>query len=102
MLEVLGKPNAPLPVMMPARLAATPGGPAHPAADRLGPFRFLKDQWRPGSAMVLERNPDYRAARGAARFPGGRQEREDRPARLCALMPDQSTGANALIAGEID
>jgi peptide/nickel transport system substrate-binding protein len=59
MLEVLGKPNAPLPVIMPARLAATPADQRIPEPIGSGPFRFLKDQWRPGNAMMLERNPDY-------------------------------------------
>ena len=44
MLEVLGKPNAPLPVMMPARIAATPADQRIPEPIGSGPFRFLKDQ----------------------------------------------------------
>src|SRR5260370_11061608 len=59
LLEVLGKPNAPLPVMMPARLAATPADQRIGDPVGSGPFRFLKDQWRPGSAMGLARSPAY-------------------------------------------
>ena len=71
LLDVLGKPNAPLPVMMPARLAATPADQRIAEPIGSGPFRFLKDQWRPGNAMVLERNPDYVPRKEAPDFLAG-------------------------------
>jgi peptide/nickel transport system substrate-binding protein len=71
LLEILGKPNAPLPVMMPARLAATPADQRIGDPVGSGPFRFVKDQWRPGSAMVLERNPTYVARKEAPDFLAG-------------------------------
>jgi peptide/nickel transport system substrate-binding protein len=101
MLEVLGKPNAPLPVMMPARVAATPADQRIPEPIGSGPFRFLKDQWRPGNAMVLERNPDYLPRNEPPDFlAGGKRVKIDQ--LTLRVMPDQSTGANALMAGEID
>jgi peptide/nickel transport system substrate-binding protein len=101
MLEVLGKPNAPLPVMMPARIAATPADQRIPEPIGSGPFRFLKDQWRPGNAMVLERNPDYVSRNEPPDFlAGGKRVKIDQ--LTLRVMPDQSTGANALMAGEID
>ncbi len=101
MLEVLGKPNAPLPVMMPARIAATPADQRIPEPIGSGPFRFLKDQWRPGNAMVLERNPAYVPRNEAPDFlSGGKRVKIDQ--LTLRVMPDQSTGANALMAGEID
>lgn len=101
MLEVLGKPNAPLPVMMPARIAATPADQRIPEPIGSGPFRFLKDQWRPGNAMVLERNPDYLPRNEPPDFlAGGKRVKIDQ--LTLRVMPDQSTGANALMAGEID
>jgi peptide/nickel transport system substrate-binding protein len=101
MLEVLGKPNAPLPVMMPARLAATPADQRIAEPIGSGPFRFLKDQWRPGNAMVLERNPDYVPRSEPPDFlAGGKRVKIDQ--LTLRVMPDQSTGANALMAGEID
>ncbi len=100
-LEVLGKPNAPLPVMMPARLAATPGDQRIPEPIGSGPFRFIKDQWRPGNAMVLERFAGYVPRKEAPDFlTGGKNVKIDQ--LTLRVMPDQSTGANALIAGEID
>ena len=101
LLDVLGKPNAPLPVMMPARLAATPADQRIGDPVGSGPFRFLKDQWRPGSAMVFERNPAYVPRKEAPDFlAGGKNVKIDQ--LTLRVMPDQSTGANALMAGEID
>jgi len=101
MLDVLGKPNAPLPVIMPARLAATPADQRIAEPIGSGPFRFVKDQWRPGNTMLLERNPDYVPRREAPDFlAGGKRVKIDQ--LTLRVMPDQSTGANALMAGEID
>jgi peptide/nickel transport system substrate-binding protein len=101
LLEVLGKPNAPLPVMMPARLAATPADQRIADPIGSGPFRFLRDQWRPGSAMVLERNAAYVPRAEPPDFlAGGKSVKIDQ--LILRVMPDQSTGANALMAGEID
>ena len=101
MLEVLGKPNAPLPVMMPARIAATPPDQRIPEPIGSGPFRFVKSEWRPGNSMVLERNPDYVPRQEPPDFlAGGKNVKIDH--LVLRVMPDQSTGANALIAGEID
>ena len=68
-LDVLGKPNAPLPVMMPERLAATPANQRIAEPVGSGPFRFVKSEWRPGNAMVLERNPDFREEYYSAELP---------------------------------
>src|SRR3954470_5305726 len=101
MLEVLGKPNAPLPVIMPARIAATAADQRIPEPIGSGPFRFVKDQGRPGNTMMLERNPDYVPRREAPDFlAGGKRVKIDQ--LILRVMPDQSTGANALMAGEID
>ncbi|HYF09844.1 MAG TPA: ABC transporter substrate-binding protein [Acetobacteraceae bacterium] len=101
MLQVLGKPNAPLPVMMPERLARTPGDQRISDPVGSGPFRFRADQWRPGSVMVLERFPDYVPRREPADFlAGGKEVKVDQ--LVLRVMPDQATGASALIQGEID
>jgi peptide/nickel transport system substrate-binding protein len=101
MLEVLGKPNAPLPVMMPERIAATPAGKPISEPIGSGPFRFVKSEWRPGDSMVLERNPDYVPRREAPDFlAGGKDVKIDR--LVLRVISDKSTSANALMAGEID
>jgi len=100
-LDVLGKPNAPLPVIMPARIAATPADQRIPEPIGSGPFRFVKSEWRPGNTMLLERNPDYVPRAEPPDFlAGGKRVKIDQ--LTLRVMPDQSTGANALIAGEID
>src|SRR5262249_16258387 len=101
LLDVLGKPNAPLPVMMPARLAATPADQRIAEPIGSGPFRFVKSEWRPGNAMLLERTPDYVPRKEAPDFlSGGKNVKIDQ--LVLRVMPDQSTGANALMAGEVD
>jgi peptide/nickel transport system substrate-binding protein len=101
MLEVLGKPNAPLPVMMPSRLAATPPGERIPEPIGSGPFRFVKDQWRNGNSMVLARFADYVPRDEPPDFlAGGKKVKIDE--LTLRVLPDPSTGANALMAGEID
>ena len=102
MLAALGKANAPLPVMMPMRFASTPGDQrlmAMPVGS--GPFRFRADLWKSGNSMVIEKNPDYVPRKEPADFlAGGRNVKFDRVE--LKVMPDQMTGASALIKGEID
>ncbi|MBL8569313.1 MAG: ABC transporter substrate-binding protein [Phreatobacter sp.] len=102
MLPALGKANAPLPVMMPMRFASTPSDQritVPPVGS--GPFRFRADLWKSGNSMILERNPDYVPRAEPADFlAGGRSVKIDR--LDLRVMPDQMTGASALIKGEID
>ena len=101
MLDVLGKPNAPLPVMLPERLAAVPVETRIREFVGSGPFRFRAADWRPGASMVLERNPDYVSRTEPASFlAGGRNVKIDQ--MTWRAMPDQATGATALMAGELD
>ena len=87
--------------MMPARLAATPIEQRIPEPIGSGPFRFVKSEWRPGNTMLLERNPDYVPRKEAPDFlAGGKNVKIDQ--LVLRVMPDPSTGANALIAGEVD
>jgi peptide/nickel transport system substrate-binding protein len=101
MLDVLGKPNAPLPVMLPERLARVPGDQRIREVVGSGPFRFRAADWRPGNVMVLERFPEYRSREEPSDFlAGGRRVKVDTVA--LRVMPDQGTGASALMAGEVD
>ena len=102
LLDVLGKPNAPLPVMMPARLAATPADQRIPEPIGSGPFRFVKDRVAAGQRDGAGAQSRLRAAQGEAPdfLAGGKNVKIDQ--LILRVMPDQSTGANALIAGEID
>ena len=101
MLDVLGKPNAPLPVMLPERLAAVPVETRIREIVGSGPFRFRASEWRPGASMVLERFADYvPRAEPASFLAGGKRVKIDQV--TLRAMPDQATGATALMAGELD
>jgi peptide/nickel transport system substrate-binding protein len=100
-LEALGKPSSHVPFIMPARLAATSENEQVKEQIGSGPYRFLKDEWRPGHQVVFARNPDYvpraEPASGAA---GGKRVHLDRV--VWRSIPDPATTAAALQAGEID
>jgi peptide/nickel transport system substrate-binding protein len=101
MLDVLGKPNAPVPFMMPTRIMQAAGAGRITEIVGSGPFVFQRDQWRPGDSMVLARNNAYVPRTETPDFlSGGKVVHVDHV--VLRAMPDQATGANALIAGEID
>ena len=100
-LEVLGKPNAPAPCILPERLARTPGDTRITEIIGSGPFAFRADLWRPGSGMALEKFAGYVPRPEPADFlAGGKVVKIDQLRLL--VMPDQATAATALMAGEID
>ncbi len=100
-LEALGKPSSNVPFIMPARLAATPETEQVKEPIGSGPFKFVKDEWRPGHEVVYAKNPDYVPRReppsGAA---GGKVVYLDRV--VWRYMPDSATASAALEAGEIE
>ena len=101
MLDVLGKPNAPVPFMLPLRLAQVPGDKRITEIVGSGPFRFVAGDWRPGDRMVLERNAAYVPRAEAPSFlAGGKVVKIDR--LVLRVLPDDGTAANALINGEVD
>jgi peptide/nickel transport system substrate-binding protein len=101
MLDVLGKPNAPVPFMMPARIMEAAGTGRIKEIVGSGPFVFRADQWRTGASMVLARNAAYVPRQEPPDFlSGGKVVHVEEV--LLRVMPDQATGASALIAGEID
>lgn len=100
-LDVLGKPNAPLPVMLPERLARVPVETRIREIVGSGPFKFRPGDWRPGNYMVLERFEGYVPREEPNDFlAGGKRVHLD--SITLRVMPDQATGAYALMAGEID
>lgn len=101
LLQVLGKANAPLPVMMPQKIMAEAGDGRIKTVIGSGPFRFVASRWKPGASMILERNPDYVARSEPSDFlSGGKHVKFDE--LDLRVMPDANTGSNALMAGEID
>ena len=101
MLSVLGKPNAPGPFIMPARVIAAAGTGRIKDIVGSGPFRFLPDQYRPGDRMTLARFDGYVPRKEPADFmAGGKVVHVDQV--VLRVMPDDATGVAALTVGEID
>jgi peptide/nickel transport system substrate-binding protein len=97
-LETLGKPNALVPFILPARLANSDQKLTE--VDGSGPFIFQRDQWVTGDKMVLKRNPAYVARDEPPDFlAGGKHVKID---TLTLKVMDNITAAPALQAGEID
>ena len=80
-LDSLAKIGAPVPFMMPERIARTPGSEQVKEIIGSGPYKFRADLHEPGVKIVLEKFADYRAAPRAAGLGLGRQDRQDRPRR---------------------
>ena len=76
MLDVLGKPNAPVPFILPERLARTPGDQRITEIVGSGPFRFRAGPVAPRQRHGAGELRRLRAARGGAGFSGRRQARE--------------------------
>ena len=101
MLQVLGKPNAPVPFILPARVVAAAGDGRIKEVVGSGPFRFEAESWRPGNSMTLLRFADYAPRREPPDFlAGGKMVHVDQV--VLKTISDGATGASALIAGEID
>ena len=98
----LGKANANLPAIMPARLAGTPATARVTEMVGSGAYRFKADEWRQGDRVVYERFDRYvpRADGTVSFLAGPRAAVVDRVE--WRIMPDPGTAAAALAAGEID
>lgn len=100
-LDALSKTAAPVPFMMPKRLAETPVTEAIPEQIGSGPFRFVAEEFEPGSRTVYVRNEDYVPREEAPNWTsGGKVVEVDRVEWI--VMPDAQTAINAAITGEID
>ncbi len=100
-LEALGKPGAHVPFILPKRVADI-------AADRQiedtvgsGPYRFNRDEWKPGNLVVYVKNPGYRPrSEPPSGTAGGKHVHVERVE--WHILRDAQTQVNALLAGEID
>lgn len=100
LLDVLGKPNAVVPFMIPERQESL-GPNKLTEIIGSGPFLFRPDLWRAGDSMVLDRNPAYIPRSEPADFlSGGKVVKID--TLTLKTIPDAATATNALAAGEID
>jgi peptide/nickel transport system substrate-binding protein len=100
-IEALGRSGHQIPVMMPARLARLDAIKPVPEVVGSGPFTFLRKEWRPGDVASFVPNPRYRPRPEAPDgLTGGKVAKVDRVDLVS--VPDQTTRASALEAGEID
>jgi peptide/nickel transport system substrate-binding protein len=100
-LQALAKPSSLVPFMMPKRLADTPPTEALTEVVGSGPFKFVKDEFKPGVKAVFVKNDKYVARSEKSSWAsGGKVVRVDRVEWV--VMPDAQTAINALNAGEID
>lgn len=100
-LDALAKISSNVPVIMPARLAATPSSEAVAEPIGSGPYRMVMDEWIPGSIAVFERFDGYvPRPEPASMAAGGKVAHFDRVELL--YIPDTATAIDALIAGEVD
>ena len=100
-LDSLGKISSNVPFMMPKRHADVDAFTQVSEIVGSGPFKFVKEEWVPGSKIVYVKNDAYvprsEPASGAA---GGKVVKVDRVEWV--YIPDPATTMNALINGEVD
>jgi peptide/nickel transport system substrate-binding protein len=100
-LDTLAKPDANVPVIMPKRLASTDPNEAVSEIVGSGPFKFVKDEWVPGSKVVFAKNTDYvPRSEPASGFAGGKVVKVDRVEWV--VLPDPQSTIQALNRGQID
>ena len=101
LIEAIAKPDANITFIMPEHIAKT--DPFKQITEHIGsgPYKFLKDEFVPGSSVAYARNADYVPRQEAAELTsGGKVAHFDR--LEWRIIPDAATTAAALQNGEID
>ncbi len=100
-IPALGKISSNVPVIMPARLAATPASESVKEFIGSGPYSFVREEWVPGALTVFKKFEDYVPRKEEPSVAaGGKVAHFDRVE--IHYIPDAATAVDALIAGEID
>jgi peptide/nickel transport system substrate-binding protein len=100
-LDSLAKIGAPVPFMMPERIAKTPGSEQVKEIVGSGPYRFRADLHEPGVKIVLDKFADYTPRSEPPNWASGAKiAKMDRVEMLG--MPDAQTQVSALTRGEVD
>jgi peptide/nickel transport system substrate-binding protein len=100
-IESLGKTATNVPFMMPKRLAETDPHEQVPEVIGSGPFRFVDEEWVPGTKVVYEKFEEYVPRdEPPSATAGGKVVKVDRVEWI--IMPDPQTAISALMAGEVD
>lgn len=97
----LGKPSATMPAIMPARIAEASADSQISEVIGSGPFRFVADEWIPGSRVVYEKFEDYLPRTEEASFTAGAKAPLVDRVEL-VIIPDTATAGSALMSGEVD
>lgn len=101
LIDAMAKTSTPVCFMMKAEIAATDPNTQITKHIGSGPFKFVEAEYRPGSRVVYERNPDYvPRSEPASGISGGKVVKLDRV--IWEIMPDAQTAASALLAGEVE
>ncbi len=101
LVSALAKPAANVCFIMPERVAQTDAFTQVTDFTGSGPFRFLRDEWTPGSLAAYARNEAYLPRQEAPDFvTGGKVVNFDRVE--WNIIPDAATAAAAVQAGEED
>ncbi len=100
-LDAFGKLSSIPTFIMPERIARTDAFQNITEVIGSGPFKFVKDEWMPGSKVVYVKNTDYVPRKEAPSWAaGGKVVKVDRVEWI--YIPDPATAAAALNAGEAD
>src|SRR5947199_4368273 len=101
LINALGKLSSNVLFMMPERIAKTDAFQQIPEAIGSGPFKFVKEEWVPGSKAVFVKNADYVPRKELPSLAaGGKVAKVERVEWV--YIPDTTTAAAALNAGEAD
>jgi len=100
-LDSLAKVGAPVPFMMPERIARTPGNEQVKDIIGSGPYRFRADLHEPGVKIVLEKFADYKPRSELPSWASGAKLAKIDRIEMLGL-PDAQTQVSALIRGEVD
>ena len=100
-LDTLGKIGAPVPFMMPERIARTPASEQVKEIVGSGPYKFRADLHEPGVKIVLEKFADYKPRAEPPNWVSGAKIAKLDRAEMLG-MPDAQTQVSALINGEVD
>ena len=100
-LEALGKIDSNVPFMMPERIANTDPNTQITEVIGSGPFRFVKEEFVPGSKVVYEKFEGYVPRKEpASQAAGGKVVKIDRVEST--YLPDAAVATGALAKGELD
>lgn len=100
-MSALGKPSSNVPFMMPKRVAETDPSKQIEEFIGSGPFVFMKDEWKPGDAIVYSKFAKYKPrSEPPSGTTGGKVVNVDRV--VWRPIRDHQQAVNALLAGEID